>query len=137
MMRHESCFKQNELPLLEFPLMSGAWKRIKREWVIPAINFPENHRGPYPQFLVKVTAIRSNKLKPVFLDIYASSALTEVPVLPCFRLSQATKPRWPSPTRSVDRGPTSPLRVFSLLIGDLGYCTRPSHLTGRRRLNTK
>ena len=60
-MSHESLFKQNELPLLVFPFMSGAWKRIKREWVIPAISFPENHRGPYPQFLVKVTAIRSIK----------------------------------------------------------------------------
>uniref|UniRef100_A0A3Q3WQ84 Cadherin-1 n=1 Tax=Mola mola TaxID=94237 RepID=A0A3Q3WQ84_MOLML len=58
---HESCFKQNELPLLEFPLMSGAWKRIKREWVIPAINLPENHRGPYPQFLVKIKS--SNEAK--------------------------------------------------------------------------
>lgn len=30
-------------------------KRVKRDWVIPPINVPENSRGPFPQELVRVT----------------------------------------------------------------------------------
>ena len=34
----------------------GSLKRMKRDWVIPPINVPENSRGPFPQELVRVRA---------------------------------------------------------------------------------
>uniref|UniRef100_A0AAV2JPA8 Cadherin domain-containing protein n=1 Tax=Knipowitschia caucasica TaxID=637954 RepID=A0AAV2JPA8_KNICA len=40
-----------------FPKATKGLKRKKREWVIPDINFAENHRGPFPQ---KVSQIRSS-----------------------------------------------------------------------------
>lgn len=34
--------------------MYSQLKRMKRDWVIPPINVPENSRGPFPQELVRV-----------------------------------------------------------------------------------
>ncbi|KAG7455190.1 hypothetical protein MATL_G00253960 [Megalops atlanticus] len=33
---------------------NGLLKRMKRDWVIPPINVPENSRGPFPQELVRI-----------------------------------------------------------------------------------
>ncbi|XP_061095879.1 cadherin-2-like [Conger conger] len=33
-------------------------KRVRRDWVIPAINVPENSRGPFPQELVRIRSDR-------------------------------------------------------------------------------
>ncbi|XP_039610603.1 cadherin-2 isoform X1 [Polypterus senegalus] len=40
------------------PDNSGLLKRMKRDWVIPPINVPENSRGPFPQELVRIRSDR-------------------------------------------------------------------------------
>lgn len=42
-------------------------KRIKRDWVIPPINVPENSRGPFPQELVRV---RSQSFSHLVLSLW-------------------------------------------------------------------
>uniref|UniRef100_A0A8C9T7V3 Cadherin 2 n=1 Tax=Scleropages formosus TaxID=113540 RepID=A0A8C9T7V3_SCLFO len=37
---------------------AGSLKRMKRDWVIPPINVPENSRGPFPQELVRIRSDR-------------------------------------------------------------------------------
>ncbi|KAG9348061.1 hypothetical protein JZ751_004086 [Albula glossodonta] len=37
---------------------SGVLKRMRRDWVIPAINVAENFRGPFPQELVRIRSDR-------------------------------------------------------------------------------
>ncbi|XP_034722907.1 cadherin-1-like isoform X2 [Etheostoma cragini] len=62
-----------QVPILEFPKPAEGLRRRKREWVIPAITFIENDRGPYP---LKVTQIRSNadNVKKIFYSITGEGA---------------------------------------------------------------
>ncbi len=48
-----------DLKEIVFPLRNtgSQLKRMKRDWVIPPINVPENSRGPFPQELVRVTQL--------------------------------------------------------------------------------
>uniref|UniRef100_UPI00398F7879 B-cadherin isoform X2 n=1 Tax=Pristiophorus japonicus TaxID=55135 RepID=UPI00398F7879 len=51
----------------------SALKRQKREWVIPAINFPENNRGPFPKDIVQIKSSRQNEI-PLFYSISGPGA---------------------------------------------------------------
>ncbi|KAF5901002.1 cadherin-2, partial [Clarias magur] len=42
--------------------VSSQIKRMKRDWVIPPINVPENSRGPFPQELVRIRSDHDNKV---------------------------------------------------------------------------
>ncbi|CAL9695303.1 unnamed protein product [Knipowitschia caucasica] len=59
--RPETCIQsvssdtsQDHAATLLTPLFSGHLKRVKREWVIPPLYFPENDRGPFPKYMVKI-----------------------------------------------------------------------------------
>lgn len=42
--------------------LDGELRRMKRDWVIPPINVPENSRGPFPQELVRIRSDHDNKV---------------------------------------------------------------------------
>uniref|UniRef100_A0A3P9KBW1 Cadherin domain-containing protein n=1 Tax=Oryzias latipes TaxID=8090 RepID=A0A3P9KBW1_ORYLA len=46
-----------DLAVLYFPKSSNGLRRMKRDWVIPPINVPENSNGPFP---LKMVTIRSS-----------------------------------------------------------------------------
>ncbi|KAK1796880.1 hypothetical protein P4O66_000968 [Electrophorus voltai] len=52
------------LPEITIPSQQGGGelKRVKRDWVIPPINVPENSRGPFPQELVRIRSDHDNKV---------------------------------------------------------------------------
>uniref|UniRef100_A0A3P9LD48 Cadherin domain-containing protein n=1 Tax=Oryzias latipes TaxID=8090 RepID=A0A3P9LD48_ORYLA len=61
-----------------FPKSSNGLRRMKRDWVIPPINVPENSNGPFP---LKMVTIRSSedKIKKIIYSITGPGA-TEDPV---------------------------------------------------------
>uniref|UniRef100_A0AAV2KVR0 Cadherin domain-containing protein n=2 Tax=Knipowitschia caucasica TaxID=637954 RepID=A0AAV2KVR0_KNICA len=56
--------QQRSVPEVLFPWRSvvaagdGALRRVKRDWVIPPINVPENSRGQFPEDLVRIRSDR-------------------------------------------------------------------------------
>ncbi|XP_041047083.1 B-cadherin [Carcharodon carcharias] len=65
------------VPVIRFPRSSGSsLRRRKREWVIPAINHPENQRGPFP---IEITKIESSLKKEIKIYYYISGPGTNEP----------------------------------------------------------
>ncbi|KAM3870595.1 B-cadherin [Diretmus argenteus] len=62
---------QQQLPIMDFRRFSNSLSRTKRDWVIPAINFPENHRAHYPKAMAQ---IKSSKLVPITYKISGPGA---------------------------------------------------------------
>ncbi|KAK7891476.1 hypothetical protein WMY93_023439 [Mugilogobius chulae] len=59
---HSSIYRHNiradtkleNVPVVHLPIVPGHLKRFKRDWVIPPLDFPENDRGPFPKYMVKI-----------------------------------------------------------------------------------
>uniref|UniRef100_H3BYY6 Cadherin-1 n=1 Tax=Tetraodon nigroviridis TaxID=99883 RepID=H3BYY6_TETNG len=56
--RQREAGMEAQVPVVYFHKSGEGLKRRKRDMVIPPLNVPENHRGPYP---LKISQIRSNK----------------------------------------------------------------------------
>ncbi|XP_066510276.1 B-cadherin-like [Hoplias malabaricus] len=86
------------LPVLEFPKSSGGSKRIKRHWIVPPINFPENDRGPFPKQMVQ---IKSSKSKEVTITYSITGEGADLPPVGLFTINR--KNGWFSVTAPLDR----------------------------------
>ncbi|KAI7802358.1 B-cadherin-like [Triplophysa rosa] len=49
-----------------FPKASAGLIRRKREWMIPAVNIPENDKGPFPKEVVKMKSTAADLMKMVY-----------------------------------------------------------------------
>ncbi|XP_049326985.1 B-cadherin isoform X2 [Astyanax mexicanus] len=88
----------SDLPVLEFPKSSGGLRRRKREWVIPPIFFPENHRGPFPKEMVQIKSSHAKETKMVY-SITGEGA--DKPPVGLFTINKNTG--WLSVTKPLDR----------------------------------
>lgn len=66
-MKHRNATVTQWVPEIVFPWHSvvvkgdGTVRRVKRDWVIPPINVPENSRGQFPEDLVRVRRTHTHK----------------------------------------------------------------------------
>ncbi|XP_023819260.1 B-cadherin-like [Oryzias latipes] len=74
----EAAAEHPDVAVHYFPKASNGLRRRKRDWVVPPINIPENHNGPFPS---KIVQIRSDedKMKKILYSITGPGA-TEDPV---------------------------------------------------------
>uniref|UniRef100_A0A3P9HHN4 Cadherin-1 n=1 Tax=Oryzias latipes TaxID=8090 RepID=A0A3P9HHN4_ORYLA len=70
--------KEVDLAVLYFPKSSKGLRRRKRDWVVPPINHPENHNGPFPYRMVQIRS-SEDKYKKIIYSITGPGA-TEDPV---------------------------------------------------------
>uniref|UniRef100_A0A3B1JRW6 Cadherin domain-containing protein n=1 Tax=Astyanax mexicanus TaxID=7994 RepID=A0A3B1JRW6_ASTMX len=70
----------------------------KREWVIPPIYFPENHRGPFPNEMVQIKSSHAKETKMIF-SITGEGA--DKPPVGLFTINKTTG--WLSVTKPLDR----------------------------------
>uniref|UniRef100_A0A8B9GWN8 Cadherin-1 n=1 Tax=Astyanax mexicanus TaxID=7994 RepID=A0A8B9GWN8_ASTMX len=94
----EASESPSDLPVLEFPKSSGGLRRRKREWVIPPIFFPENHRGPFPKEMVQIKSSHAKETKMVY-SITGEGA--DKPPVGLFTINKNTG--WLSVTKPLDR----------------------------------
>uniref|UniRef100_A0A3P9LDK8 Cadherin domain-containing protein n=1 Tax=Oryzias latipes TaxID=8090 RepID=A0A3P9LDK8_ORYLA len=67
-----------DVAILYFPKLSNGLRRMKRDWVIPPINIPENSNGPFPYKMVQIHSVE-NRYKKILYSITGPGA-TEDPV---------------------------------------------------------
>uniref|UniRef100_A0A3B1IWE3 Cadherin domain-containing protein n=1 Tax=Astyanax mexicanus TaxID=7994 RepID=A0A3B1IWE3_ASTMX len=82
----------------EFTESLAGLKRRKREWVIPPIYFPENHRGPFPNEMVQIKSSHAKETKMIF-SITGEGA--DKPPVGLFTINKTTG--WLSVTKPLDR----------------------------------
>ncbi|KAG9261245.1 cadherin-1-like [Astyanax mexicanus] len=84
-----------DVSALEFPESYKGLRRRKREWVIPPIAFPENHRGPFPKEIGQI----KSAFKEVIYSITGEGA--DQPPVGLFTINKNTG--YLSVTKALDR----------------------------------
>ncbi|XP_038041264.1 cadherin-1 [Anas platyrhynchos] len=83
-------------------------RRQKRDWVIPPISCPENHRGPFPKQLVQ---IKSNKDKEIKVFYSITGQGVDSPPVGVFTIERETG--WLEVTKPLDREEIEKYVIFS------------------------
>lgn len=73
--------------MIYFPKATKGLKRMKRDWVIPDINFVENDRGPFPKFVSRIRS-SDDKDKIIYYSITGNGA--DKPPIDLFTMDKST-----------------------------------------------
>ncbi|XP_032051785.1 cadherin-1-like [Aythya fuligula] len=91
-----------------FPASGRGLRRQKRDWVIPPISCPENHRGPFP---MKLAQIKSNKDKETKVFYSITGQGVNSPPVGVFTIERETG--WLEVTQPLDREEIEKYVLFS------------------------